>query len=134
MSRSLIQTANQSAQTVAVNSTIALGSTLRRFGCNCRLNGNSIEVDGAGYYTISGTVTLTPSAVGNASVAVYVNGVQVAGSLVTGGVTTVGNSVTLPIETTIRQGCNCDGASQIQLVLTAGASTVNGVSLRVEKV
>ena len=133
MSRSLIQTANQSAQTVAVNSTIALGSTLRRFGCNCRLNGNSIEVDGAGYYTISGTVTLTPSAVGNVSVAVFVNGVQVTGSTVTGGVTTVGNSVTLPIETTIRHGCNCDGASQIQLVLTAGASTVNGVSLRVEK-
>lgn len=133
MSRSLIQTANQSAQTVAVNSTIALGSTLRRFGCNCRLNGNSVEVDGAGYYTISGTVTLTPSAVGNTSIAVFVNGVQVSGSVVTGGVTTVGNSVTLPIETTIRQGCNCDGASQITLVLTAGASTVNSVSLRVVK-
>ena len=134
MSRSLIQTANQSAQTVAVNSTIALGSTLRRFGCNCRLNGNSIEVDGAGYYTVSGTITLAPTAAGNASVGVFVNGVPITGATVTGSVTTAGNTITLPIETTIRQGCNCDGASQIQIVLTAGASTVTGVSMRVEKV
>ena len=134
MSKSLIQTANQSSQSVAVNSAISLGTVIRRFGCNCRLSGNAIEVDGAGYYTISGTVTLQPTAVGSVSVGVYVNGVPVVGSVVTGSVSTAGNPVTLPIETTIRQGCNCDGASQIFLMLTAGASTVTGVSLRVEKV
>ena len=134
MSKSLIQTANQSSQTVAVNSTISLGSTLRRFGCNCRLNGNSVEIDGAGYYTISGTVTLAPTAAGNVSVGVYANGVPITGATVTGSVTTAGNAITLPIETTVRQGCNCDGATQIALVLTVGASTVTGVSLRVEKV
>lgn len=134
MSKSLIQTANQSTQTVAVGGSVSLGTVIRRFGCNCRLNGNAIEVDGPGYYTISGTVTLQPTAVGSTSVSVYVDGVPVVGSTVTGSVSAVGDSVTLPVSTTIRQGCNCDGASQVSLVLTEGASTVVGASLRVEKV
>ena len=53
MSKSLIQTVNQSSQVVAANSIIDLGSVIRRFGCNLRLNGNAVEVDGAGYYTRS---------------------------------------------------------------------------------
>lgn len=134
MSKSLIQTANQSSQTVAVGSVISLGSVLRRFGCNCRLNGNAIEIDGAGYYTVTGTVTLAPTATGNTSVAIYENGVQVAGAISTGSVTTAGNSVTLPLVTTVRQGCCCDGASSLTCVLTAGAATVTNISLRVEKV
>ena len=52
MSKSLIQVTNQSSQTVAANSIISLGSVLRRFGCNCKLSGNGIEVVGQGYYTI----------------------------------------------------------------------------------
>ena len=44
MSKALIQVANQSSQTVAVNSIITLGSVQRRFGCACRLSGNAIEL------------------------------------------------------------------------------------------
>ena len=58
MSKSLIQVANQSPQTVALNGIITLGSTQRRFGCNCRLSGNGIEVDGAGYYTVDASATV----------------------------------------------------------------------------
>ena len=133
MSRSLIQTVNPSAQAVAVGSIIPLGSVLRRYGCNCRLNGNVVEIEGAGYYTISGTITLAPTAAGNVSIAVLENGQPITGASVAGSVSTAGNSVTLPIETTVRQGCCCDGASSISLTLTEGASTVTNVSLRVEK-
>lgn len=133
MSRSLIQTANPSSQSVAVGSIISLGSVLRRYGCNCRLNGNAIEIEGAGYYTIDVAVTLTPTATGNVTVALYLNGQPIPSATATAGVTTVGNSITIPIVTTVRQGCNCDGASSITCVLTAGASTVNNISTRVEK-
>lgn len=133
MSRSLIQTANQSSQSVTAGSVISLGQALRRYGCNCRLNGNAIEIEGAGYYTISGTVTLTPAAVGNATVSLLLNGQPISGATSTGSVSTVGNSVTLPIETTVRQGCNCEGASAITCTLTVGDSTVTNISLRVEK-
>ena len=61
MSRSLIQVANPSTQAVAVNSIIQLGSVQRRFGCNCRLSGNAVEVAGEGYYTVSANVTVDTS-------------------------------------------------------------------------
>ena len=133
MSKSLIQTVNQSSQVVAANRIIDLGSVIRRFGCNLRLNGNAVEVEGAGYYTIDCNVTLAPTVAGNVQVALYKNGVPLTGATATGSVSTAGNPVTLPIQTTIKEGCCCDGGTAITCVLVAGASTVSNVALRVEK-
>lgn len=132
MSRSLIQTANASEHNVAVNGTIGLGQVLRRYGCNCRLNGDAVEIEGAGYYTISATVTATPTAAGAVSVAVYKDGVAVTAANATQTVATEGDTVTLPLETTVRLNC-CDGASAITLVLTSGAGVVDNVSAKVIK-
>lgn len=134
MSRSIIQTVNQSLQAVTAGSTITLGSVLRRFGCNCRLNGNSvIELLGQGYYEVTATVTLVPTASGNVSVALYQDGTPISGAVVTGSVTTAGNSITLPLVTTVRNNCCCDSVSAITCVLTSGTSTVSNISMRVEK-
>lgn len=133
MSSSLIQTANQSQQTVAVNSIISLGSVQRRFGCNCKLSGNAIEIDGQGYYVVSASITATPTAVGNVTVTLYENGVPYQGATGTSSVSTVGNSTNISVITTIRKGC-CDiGASNIAFVLTEGAGVVDNISVRVEK-
>lgn len=133
MSRSLIQVANQSSQAVAINSIISPGSVQRRFGCNCRLSGNAIEVSGEGYYTVEAAVTVAPTAAGTVTVALYNNGVQVPGAIAYGSVSTAGNPVTLPLFGTIRQSCCCDSADTLTLVLLAGAGTVQNVSWRVEK-
>lgn len=133
MSKSLIQVVNQTSQTLVADSIINPGSTVRRYGCNCRQNGNAIELTGTGYYTITGAVTLVPNAVGNVSIALYENGVQVPGTLVGGSVSTVGNSVTLPIVATVRRGCYCDGADSLICKLVSGPSTATNFSLRVEK-
>ena len=133
MSRSLIQVANQSTQTVAINSIISPGAVQRRFGCNCRLSGNAIEVSGEGYYTIDAAVTVAPTAAGTVTVALFNNGVQVPGIIAYGSVSTAGNPITLPLVGTIRQGCCCDSADTLTLVLLAGAGTVPNVSMRVEK-
>ena len=134
MSKSLIQTVNTSPSDLLEGSTIPLGTVVRRFGCNCRLSGDAIEIEGAGYYTISGTVTLTPDVVGNVTVALEKDSVALPGGTVIGSVSTVGNSVTLPVEATVRLGCNCEGASQLSLVLSEGTATLDSTSLRVEKV
>ena len=132
MSKSLIQVANQSNVAVANNSIIPLGSVQRRYGCNLRLSGNGIEVVGAGYYTVDVNVSVTPTAEGPVTVAVYNNGVQIPGAIAytTG---TAGDPVSVGINCTIRQGCCCDSAYNLTLVLLAGAGTVNNVSMRVEK-
>ena len=134
MSKSLIQTANTSQQTVAENSIISLGSVLRRFGCNLRLNGNAIEVFGEGYYIIEVSVTATPTATGNVTIQLLQNDNVVPGTTTTGSVGTVGNSTSLPIVSTIRVGCNCDGATSLKVILTEGAGVVNNISVRVIKV
>ena len=133
MSKALIQTINQSTQAVDVNSIINLGAVIRKFGCNLRLNGNAIEVSGDGYYKVDCNVTLAPTAAGNVTVAVYKNGVPLTGATATGSVTTAGNFITLPIQTTIKEGCCCDGGTALSLVLVAGAGTVSNVAVRVEK-
>lgn len=133
MGKSLIQTANQTTQTLAENSVIGLGTVIRRYGCNLRLSGNGIEVNGEGYYKIDCNVTAAPTAAGNVTVALYDNGVQVPGAIATATTTAADQSVTLPIETTIRQGCRCEGADNLVVMLTEGAGDVTNISLRVEK-
>ena len=133
MGKSLIQVVNTSSQAVAVGSVIPLGSAARRYGCNCRLNGNAVEVTGEGSYTIDAAVTVAPTAAGTVQVALYANGVQIPAAISSAAVSTAGSPVTLPIVATIRQGCCCDSADSLALVLVAGAGTVNNVSLRVEK-
>ena len=133
MAKSLIQVANQSQQTVAANSIISLGSVQRRYGCNLRLSGNGIEVDGQGYYTVDASVSVAPTAAGNVTVALYNNGVQVPGAIAYDSVSTAANPTNLNIVATIRQGCCCDSADNLTLVLLAGAGTVQNVSMRVEK-
>lgn len=132
MSRSLIQTSNTTTSNVTANGTIPLGSVLRRFGCNCRLNGNKVEVEGTGYYTVTGTVTLQPEAAGAVSVALYENNVAVPSAVATGTAAAIGDDVTLTIATTVRETC-CEGASSLALVLTENDSAVTNVSLRVAK-
>lgn len=133
MGKSLIQVANQSNQTVADNSIISLGSTQRRYGCNLRLSGNGIEVNGEGYYTIDADVSVAPTAIGNVTVALYNNGVQIPGAIAYGAVSTANNPTTLSINATVRQGCCCDSADNLTLVLLEGAGVVQNVSMRVEK-
>lgn len=134
MSKSLIQVANQSTQAVVVNSIISPGSVQRRFGCNCRLSGNAIEIDGQGYYTVDAAVSVAPTAAGDVTVALYANGVQVPGAIAFGSVSTAADPITLPIIATLRQGCCCESADALTLVLLAGAGNVQNVSMRVEKV
>lgn len=133
MGKSLIQVTNQSPQAVDVNGIITLGSVLRRYGCNCRLSGNAIEVKGEGYYEIDATVTVEPTAIGDVTVVLYNNGVPVQGATSYGSVATAEDPVTLPIVSTIRQGCCCDSADNLTLVLLEGAGNVTNVSLRVVK-
>lgn len=134
MSRSLIQVANQSNQTVAANSIIGLGSVQRRFGCNCRLSGNAIELDGAGYYTVDASVSVAPTAAGLVTAALFNNGVQVPGAIAYETATAAGDLANLNIVATLRQGCCCDSADNLTLVLLTGEGTVQNVSMRVEKI
>lgn len=134
MSRALIQTANQSPQTVAVNGIISPGAVQRRFGCGIRLSGNAIEVNEPGYFLISASVTATPTAAEDVTVVVYENGTPLPGAIATSTVGEAGNSTNLSIVSTIRKGCCGDNLlSTLTFVLTSGAGVIDNISVRIEK-
>ena len=131
MGRSLIQTVNQSEQAVAENGILALGTVQRRYGRDLRLSGNGIEATGTGYFTITASVSIAPTAAGAATVALFDNGAQIPGAIAYGTAAAAGDPVNLAIVSTIRRGCCCAGADSLTLVLVDGAGTAQNVSLRV---
>ncbi len=131
MGKSLIQTVNQTSQAVDENGIVSLGSVLRRYGCNCRLSGNAIEIVGQGYYVVDVVVSAVPTGAGNVTVALYNNNVQVP-SAIAYGTGEADSPLTLSISTTIRQMC-CDSADSLTVVLLEGAGQVSNVSVRVIK-
>lgn len=133
MGKSLIQTTNQTTQAVQNNGIVSLGSVQRRYGCNLRLSGNAIEVVGEGYYTVNANLSVSPTTAGNVIAAIYDNGVQIPGAIAYGTTAATDDVVTLPIQTTIRQGCRCDSADSLTVVLIEGAGDVMNVSVKAEK-
>jgi len=135
MSRSAIYTVNQSAQNVAVNGTLNLGSVIRRFGPNLTMSGNAIQISGAGYYDIDASITLAPSAAGNVTITAFVDNVAIPGATVTGSVATANDPVNLSLSSLFREGCPCcEGLSNLTFVLTGTAASVTNVAIVVEKI
>lgn len=132
MSKSLIQTANISPTALEANAQIPLGNVVRRFGYNCRLSGNAVELEGAGYYTIDAAFVVTPDAIGNVTISAYLDNVEIPAASAVGSIDTVSNTVTLPITATVRMGCCCEGASQLTFKIDSAADLVSA-SVRVEK-
>lgn len=132
MSKSLIQVVNPSAQNVAENGIISLGSVARRFGCNLRLSGNAIEIEGEGYYKITSSITVEPTAIGNVTVEAFIDGSVLPAAVGSGYASTAATPVTVPIVGTLRKTC-CAGASSLTFVLTEGAGSVTNLSARIEK-
>lgn len=132
MSRSLIQTSNQSSINILANSVIPLGTVTRRFGQNLRLSGNGIEVVGEGYYTIEGTVSIEPEATGPVTIAIYQDGVQLPSAIAYGYAATADEPITLPVSGTTRIGC-CDSSSTLTIQLLEGSGVLLNVSARAER-
>lgn len=134
--KSALFTANTNPQTVAVGSTLALGSMVRRYGGNLNLNGNSIVINGcndAGYYDVKASITAAPTAAGTVTVALLRNGVPVPGATASAAVSTAGNPVNLSIVALVREFC-CGDDSALTLVLTGAAATVSNVAVVAERV
>ena len=132
MSRSLIYTVNNNAQAVAADGAVALGTVIRRYGCNLSLSGNGIMVRGSGYYTITGTITVEPAAIGNITATLYRDGVAIPGVTASGYAAAAEDPVTLPLSGVVRESGYGDTASAITCVLDAAANVTN-IAITVEK-
>lgn len=132
MSRSAIYTANTFAPTVAAGDIVPFGATVRRYGCNLSQDGNAITLCGQGYYQVTISATLTPSAAGTVTLTAQKDGVAIPGATAsaTAGATDI--ALDLSITCIVRNACGC-GSSLLSLVLTGEETVVNNLAVTVEK-
>lgn len=131
MSKSAIYTANTTTNAVAVGNPIPLGSTIRRYGCHLRQDGNSINAVGAGYYLVSVSATVAPTAAGAVTITGQKDGVAIAGAT---GTTTAAaaNAVENIAFTTIVRNIGCNN-SILSFMLSGTASAVSNFAVSVVK-
>ena len=123
--KSVLYAAMQTPTAVAVDGVIPLGSLIRRYGCDVALNGNAVNITGAGYYDVDASVTVSPAAAGTVTITLYKDGVAVPGA--TASETAAANgTVDLSIPALVRQVC-CAVVS----VLVDGWGAGAGVSVLV---
>ena len=117
---------------VAVNGTVPLGVTIRRFGCNLAQDGNTITIKGRGYFLVTASITAAPDAVGTVTVSMSKDGVPVSSAMASSSVSTAANPTALPITVIVRNACDCD-SSALSFTLDGTASTVQNVAVTVVK-
>jgi hypothetical protein len=135
---SALYTANTSEQELLANAQIPFGTIVRRFGRFCNIQGSDVVIgdccskDGNGYYSVDCSVTLEPTAIGNVSAQLYVNGEAYPGAQATGYSATAGNPVNLSFPAVVRlYGC-CNLAT-LQIRLGDEGATVTNMGFRVKK-
>ena len=131
--KSALYAAMQTPTAVAVGGVIPLGSLIRRYGCDVDLNGNAVNITGAGYYDVDASITAAPTAAGTVTVTLYKDGVAVPGATASATAAAADDVVDLNIPALVRQVC-CAAGSALTLVLTGAAATVNNVALRVQRI
>ena len=130
MSKSIIYTTNVTASAVAVGDLIPLGSTSRRYGCNLRQDGNGIAATGAGYYLVTMSATVAPTAAGAVTITGQKDGVAIIGATATS-TAAAGAATDLAFSTVVRN-IGCD-SSILSFVLTGAAATVSNFAVSVVK-
>lgn len=130
MSKSVIYTANATANAVAIGNLVPLGSTIRRYGCNLRQDGNGITATGAGYYLVTMSATVAPTAAGAVTITGQKDGVAIIGATAT---STAAASATADLAfSAIVRNTGCD-SSILSFVLTDVAATVSNFAVSVVK-
>ena len=132
MSKSAIYTTNTTAQTIAVDGIIPVGTTTRRYGCNIRQDGNAITLCGQGYYLVNVSATVTPTAAGTVSVTAQKDGVDIVGATGSETVAAVSNAANISITAIVRNACGCD-SSILSFILGGVAAVVDNFAVTVEK-
>ena len=122
MSRSRIYTVATNVA-IAANQSGPFGAIIRRYGCNCQLDGAGINLIGAGYYDLEASLSFTPTEAGPVTIQFYQDGIAIPGALATAQ-GTAAEPLALPVVATIRN-CGCDCNSTLTYTIDAAGTIVN---------
>ena len=108
---------------IAANQSGPFGAIIRRYGCNCQLDGAGINLIGAGYYDLEASLSFTPTATGPVTIQFYQDGIAIPGALaIAQG--TAAEPLNLSISAAVRNcGCNCN--TTLTYIIDAAGTIVN---------
>ena len=132
MSRSAIYTANTTPTALAVGNIIPVGTTVRRFGKCIRQDGNTITLLGQGYYHVTVSATVAPTAAGTVTLTGQKDGVAVIGATASQAVAAAAAPTNLALTFLVRNACGCE-SSILSFLLTGTAAVVSNLAVVVEK-
>lgn len=132
MARAAIYMADTNSNAVAVGEIVPLGGTVRRFGRALAGNGNAVAVRGPGYYSVTLTATIAPTAAGTAVVELLRDGQPVQGASASVTATAAQQPQTVGVSAIVREfGCGCGQGSQLSFRLTGADSIVSSAAVEV---
>ena len=108
---------------VSANQSGPFGAIVRRYGCNCQLDGAGINLIGAGYYDLDASLTFTPTAAGPVTIQFYQDGQAIPGALATGQ-GTAAEPLNLFVCAAIRN-CGCDCNTTLTYTIDADGTITN---------
>lgn len=127
----------QTGQSIVVGGTYVPSTVIRRYGKYCQLGGNGVSIGncsgGAGYYDVDASVSVSATATGNITAALFKDGAPVQGATAIATATAVDDIVTLPISALVRLNCDCDTAN-LTIVIGGQAVTAQNLAFVVEKI
>lgn len=126
--------ANSTSQTITGGGAINPGTASHGFGCTCggytiQVNGNNINLRNSGYYDVVIGATVSASAAGNVTLALYQDG-----QLIASGTETIAGandpaSISFPAGVKV----NCSSALTLVVSATAGDPIITNVYTTVKK-
>lgn len=134
MAKAFIFASNNIPQTIIGGGSINPGTAQHGFGCTCGqktivLNGNNINLNASGYYSVDIGAVVTDSDVGNVTLSLYQDGNLIAsGSEVIAAAADPAN-ISFPAGVLVR----CSSVLTLVVTASAGNPTVNSVDITVEK-
>lgn len=134
MSKAYAFVANNVSQTITGGGPVSPGTAQHGFGCVCgnraiNVSGNSINIQGTGYYDIMVGATVSSSAAGNVTLSLYQDGALVAQSSETIAAADDPASVAFPAGVKV----NCSSAITLVVEATAGNPIVTNIYTTVLK-
>ena len=134
MSKAYIYISNQTEQTITGGGVVNPGTARHGFGCTCgqktiALNGNTINLNARGYYDVNIGATVSDSAPGDVTLAIYQDG-----TLITQRATTIAaanDSAGIPLNI----GVVVDNSSILTIVAssTAGNPIIGNIDVTIQK-
>lgn len=129
----MLKLTNTTSTALAANQVIPLSAVLDTNN-SLSFSNNTIKINKAGYYDVTGNFVITATAAGDISVRLFANGVAIPEAIATETAAAVGNVITLPIHDIIKviRSSNILNTAELTFVVSAACTLTSAVATVVE--